>query len=72
MSLAGNQSSGGLAKLVELEAGLLGRINEARAILSRADGLDEEERAEIHTILEALRHDCESRAAAMRSLPLEN
>ncbi len=71
MSLAGNQSSGGLEKLAELEATLLGRIAEASSVLSRSDSLDEEQRAEIHAILEALRHDCESRTAIMRSLPTE-
>ena len=62
MSLAGNQSSGGLERLAELEAALLGRIDEARDVLSRTDCLDEEQRAEVHAILEALRRDCESHA----------
>jgi len=72
MSLAGNESSGGMEELAELEATLTSRIAEARSVLSRADSLDEEQRAEIHAILEALRHDCESRAAAVRSLLAEN
>ena len=71
MSLAGNQSSGGLEQVAKLEATLLGRITEATNVLSRADGFDEEERAEIHAILEALRHDVESHAAIMKSLPTE-
>ncbi len=72
MSSAGNQSPAGLESLAKMEAALLARIDEAREVLSRADGLDEEERAEIHTILEAMRHECEAHATVFKSLATEN
>ena len=72
MSLASNQPSGGPETLAEMEAALLARIDEAKEVLARADGLDEEERAEIHAILEALRHDCEAHAAMFKSLTTED
>lgn len=54
--------------LADLEQALLGRIHEACADLRRAESLDEEERAEIHSILEAMRHDAESHARLVHTL----
>ena len=54
---AGNQSPGGPAEpAAELKAAILGRIRAAGDALQRADGLDEEQRAEIQAILDALAH----------------
>ncbi len=71
MSLAGHQSPGGLAELARLERELLGRIDAASETLKRADCLDEEQRAEIHAILAAIRHDSEFHAGVVGSLPPE-
>ena len=71
MSLAASPSSGGFAELAALEKALLGRVHAAGEVLKRTECLDEEQRAEIHAILEAIRHDSESHAAVVASLPAE-
>jgi len=47
----------------ELEKLVCWRARAAAEQLKRVECLDEEQRAEIHSILEAIRHDSESRAA---------
>ena len=71
MSYVSDRSSGGLAQLAELEKALLGRIDAANETLKRTDCLDEEQRAEIHAILEAIRQDSEFHAGYVSSLGSE-
>ena len=71
MSYVSDRSSGGLAELAELEKALLGRIDAADTALRRADCFDEEQRAEIHAILDAIRHDSEFHAHYVGSLGSE-
>jgi len=71
MSYVSDRSPGGLAQLAELEKALLGRIDEANDALTRADCFDEEQRAEIHAILEAIRQDSEFHAHYVGSLGSE-
>jgi len=71
MSVVGNDPSGGLSDLADQERALLGRIRAASELLGRTDCLDEEERAEVHAILEAIRHDSEFHASILAALPRE-
>jgi hypothetical protein len=52
----------------EIEASLLGHIDAAQADLARMECLDEEQRAEVHAILDALRHEGQAHAFAVRQL----
>jgi hypothetical protein len=63
MSLTPNPPPGGLEQLAELEKAVLGRVSAAAEELQRVESLDDEQRAEIHAILEAIRHESESSAA---------
>ena len=51
-----------------METSFLSRIHAAADDLQRVECLDEEQRAEIHAILEAMRHDSESHAAIVQFL----
>lgn len=68
MSLAPNQAVGCLEKLVGLEATLLERLEAATGEFQRIECLDEEQRAEIHTIIEAMKHDVRSHVAEVRAM----
>jgi len=57
-----------LRQAADLETSLLGYISAAQNDLQRVEFLDEEQRAEVHAILEAMRHDDESHAALMERL----
>ena len=63
MSALDRRPQGPWRELVELERGLLAHIQAAQGALQRIECLDEEQRAEIHTILEALKHDSEFHAS---------
>ncbi len=71
MSRARNQAVEGVERLAELEQTLQARIAAAGEVLKRSDSLDEEQRAEIHAILEAIRHDSVFHARFVASLPEE-
>ncbi len=62
MSALDRRPQGPWRELAELERGLLAHIQAAQGVLQRTECLEEEQRAEIHTILEALRHDSEFHA----------
>lgn len=68
MSSVSGRSFGRLEQVAELEVVLLGRIEDAADELMHIECLDEEQRAEIHTILEAMRHDSQSHASTIRAL----
>ncbi len=68
MSSAEGEMSGQLERMAALENSLLSEIAAAAAELQRNECLDEEQRAEVHAILQALRHDSESHAAIVRSM----
>jgi len=68
MSPAHNQVPGQLERVAELESSSLSRIRAAAEDLQRIECLDEEQRAEIHAILEALRHEGESHTNAIKQL----
>ncbi len=53
----------GWRQLAELHKGLLSQIAAAEGELQRVECFDEEQRAEIQAILEALRHDCQVHSA---------
>lgn len=57
-----------LKQAAELESALCGRIVAAVEQLQRVECLDEEQRAEIHAILEAMRHDSLSHASLLGCL----
>lgn len=66
MSLGRSENQDRLERLAELESELLGRIDAAVGELQRIECLDEEQRAEIHTILEAMKHDGLSHIATVQ------
>lgn len=68
MSLAQGSTSVEWGRLAELEKGLLLHVEAAEGELQRAEDLDEEQRAEIHAILQALRRDGEDHATIIQSL----
>ena len=51
-----------LRRLDKLQTDIQVRVRAAEGELGRVECLDEEERAEIHAILEAIRHDSENHA----------
>ena len=68
MSSAQDQRVPPLRQVEQLETSLLSTINAADDDLQRVNCLDEEQRAEVHAILEAMRHDSESHAATVQFL----
>lgn len=68
MSSATNQGPNQLGRLSELEAILVERIDAACLTLGRAESLDDEQRAEIHAILQAMRHEGQSHRAWLAKL----
>jgi len=68
MSSAEGEISDQLERMAALESSLLSEIAAAADELQRNEALDDEQRAEVHTILQALRHDSESHAAIVRSM----
>ena len=65
MSSASGQKSDQFQTAAQLETDLLTRVERVRGRFERVECLDEEQRAEIHTILEALRHEGECRLKAL-------
>jgi len=63
-----SQTPGQLRQAANLETSLLSEIDAASADLQRVNCLDEEQRAEVHTILEAMKHDTQSHAAIVQLL----
>jgi len=63
-----SQTLGQLQQAAKREKALLSEIDAAAADLQRADCLDEEQRAEVHAILEAMKHDTQSHAETMQLL----
>ena len=57
-----------LKDLMKMEKNLLEKITSAIEELQWIDTLNQEQRAEIHTILEAMKHDCESHIEIILSL----
>jgi hypothetical protein len=68
MSSAKGYTPGEWAHLAELEKGLLLQIDAAELELQRIECLDQEQRAEIHAILQALKHDSQTHASMIASL----
>ncbi len=68
MSSVSGRGCDRLEKVAKLEASLLGRIEDAADELRHIECLDEEQRAEIHAILEAMKHDGQSHASAIRAM----
>jgi hypothetical protein len=68
---AQNSSPVPFARLTELESYLLTCVNAASFTLCRAEFLDDEQRAEVHAILQALRHEGQSHLAALMALARE-
>lgn len=66
-----NSSPVPFERLTELESRLLACVNDAGFTLCRAEFLDEEQRAEVHAILQALRHDGQSHLATLSALSRE-
>jgi Asp-tRNA(Asn)/Glu-tRNA(Gln) amidotransferase C subunit len=67
-SSAGLPSGHPLRAVSELMADQVSHVLAAVEDLQRVECLDEEQRAEVHAILEAIRHDNESQAAAVTDL----
>lgn len=68
MSAVPEQRVGHFETAVKLEAAFLSHVSAASDDLQRVEYLDEEQRAEIHAILEALRHDGESHTNIVQQL----
>ncbi len=68
MSLAREQAPGRLVRAEELERAFLSCVDAAEDDLQRTECFDEEQRAEIHAILEALKHDGQSQAGMLHVL----
>ena len=68
MSSVCGQDLGQLKKVAELEASLLVCVEAAADELRHIECLDEEQRAEIHAILDAMKHDGLSHVAAIHAL----
>ena len=68
MSPAQGQSRSGIRDVLAMESAILGRVKTASDDFQRTDCLDEEQRAEIHAILQAIRHDNESHTLAISAL----
>ena len=60
------QVSDDVDRLATMQAAFLSHVDAAVDQLQRTECLDEEQRAEIHAILEALRHEGHSRVEAAR------
>ena len=68
MSSVSGQGLSRLDKAAELEASLLVHIEASADELRHIECLDEEQRAEIHAILEAMKHDGLSHVAVIQAL----
>lgn len=68
MSLAREQTPEQLGRVEKLEAALLAHVNAAAEDLQRIECLEEEQRAEIHVILEALKHEGQSHTGTLEQL----
>jgi len=68
MSVANGQTPDRWRRMAELESALLARLDAADDDLQRIECLDDEQRAEIHAILEAMKHDAVSHAAVVKAL----
>ena len=68
MSLAESHIPRQLRQAAAMENSLLSQIDAAADDLQRVDCFDEEQRAEIHAILEAMKHDSESHSAIVQFL----
>lgn len=70
MSLAESHIPGQLRHAAAMESSLLSQIHSVADDLQRVDCFDEEQRAEIHAILEAMKHDSESHSAIVQYLAM--
>ena len=68
MSSVCGQYLGQLERVAELEASLLVCVEAAVDELRHIECLDEEQRAEIHAILDAMKHDGHSHVAIIHAL----
>ena len=68
MSPVKEQTPDQFARVQELEKVFLAHVTAAVDDLQRIECLEEEQRAEIHAILEALKHDGESHAGSLQQL----
>lgn len=68
MSLAETTMPGQLQQAAAMERSLLWQIRAAADDLQRVECFDEEQRAEVHAILEAIRHESESHSAIVQFL----
>jgi len=68
MSVAKAHTPDRWQRMAELESGFLTRLDAAADDLQRIECLDDEQRAEIHAILEAMKHDAVSHAAVVKAL----
>jgi hypothetical protein len=68
MSSAQFQAPGDLGQVANLGSTLMAHVKAAAGDLQRLECLDEEQRAEIHAILEAMLHDSESHVRILQGL----
>ncbi len=68
MAATQEQRVGHFDNAAKLEAAFLSHVSAASNELQRVECLDEEQRAEIHAILDALRHDGESHTNIVQQL----
>ncbi len=68
MSLGQSLVPGQLQQMAAMEKSLLCCIRAASEDLQRVECFDEEQRAEVHAILEAIRHESESHSAMVQFL----
>jgi hypothetical protein len=61
----------GWRQLAQLHKGLLSQIEAAEGELQRIECFDEEQRSEIQSILEALRHESQTHAALIEGMDRE-
>jgi hypothetical protein len=68
---AENPSPVPFERFAELESHLMTSVNAASFTLCRAEFLDDEQRAEVYAILQALRHEGQSHLAILAALSRE-
>ncbi len=68
MSVGRQQAAEGFDRIKGLEAVLLSHVDAAADDLQRIECLDEEQRAEVHVILEALKHEGQSHTGTLEQL----
>ena len=68
MSLSETAMPGQLEQAAATERSLLWQIHAAAGDLERVECFDEEQRAEVHAILEAIKHESESHSAIVQFL----